>query len=40
MAEAIKDTVNNLLEKLNLSSPKDEGVSAKPPSDEEVKGLK
>lgn len=40
MAEAIKDTVNNLLEKLNLTSSKDESVSTKPPSDEEVKELK
>ena len=40
MTEAIKDTVNNLLEKLNLGSKEEPGVPAKPPTEEEVKTLK
>ena len=40
MAEAIKGTVSNLLEKLNLSSPKDEGVPEKVPTEDEVTELK
>ena len=39
MAAAIKDTVNNLLEKLNITT-KDEGVPPKEPSAEELKDLK
>lgn len=39
MATAVKDTVNSLLEKLNLSS-KDEGVRPKEPSAEELKSLR
>lgn len=39
MAAAVKDTVNNLLEKLNITS-KDEGVPATEPSAEELKDLK
>ncbi|KAI9817271.1 MAG: UDP-N-acetylglucosamine pyrophosphorylase [Pycnora praestabilis] len=38
MAAAVKDTVNNLLERLNLSS-KDEGEPKREPSGEELKGL-
>lgn len=38
MAAAVKDTVNNLLEKLNLTS-RDEGVPPREPSDEELKSL-
>ncbi|MCJ1327414.1 UDP-N-acetylglucosamine pyrophosphorylase [Thelotrema lepadinum] len=40
MTEAIKDTVNTLLEKLNLGSKEEPGVPTKPPTDEEVKTLK
>ena len=40
MTEAIKDTVSNLLEKLNLSPKDDSGVPTKPPTDEEIKALK
>ena len=40
MADSIKGTVQNLLEKLNLSSPKEEGVPVQPPSEDEVKSLK
>lgn len=39
MAAAVKDTVNSLLEKLNLTS-RDEGVPPKEPSDEELKNLR
>ena len=39
MAAAVRDTVNNLLDKLNLSS-KDEGVPPKEPSEQEVKDLR
>ena len=39
MTEAVKDTVNNLLEKLNLTS-KDEGVPAKEPSEQDINELR
>ncbi|MCJ1264642.1 UDP-N-acetylglucosamine pyrophosphorylase [Lobaria immixta] len=39
MAAAVKDTVNSLLEKLNLTS-RDGGVPPKEPSDEELKELR
>lgn len=39
MAAAVKDTVNNFLEKLNITS-RDEGVPPKEPSDEELKELR
>jgi UDP-N-acetylglucosamine/UDP-N-acetylgalactosamine diphosphorylase len=39
MAAAVKDTVNNLLEKLNIGS-KEDGVPPKEPSESEVKTLR
>lgn len=39
MAAAVKDTVNNLLERLNLTS-KDHGIPPKQPTDQELKDLK
>lgn len=39
MAAAVKDTVNNLLERLNLTS-SDEGDTSKEPSDEELNNLR
>ena len=39
MAAAVKDTVNNLLERLNLTS-RDEGDTSKGPSEEELKNLR
>ncbi|MCJ1299471.1 UDP-N-acetylglucosamine pyrophosphorylase [Hypocenomyce scalaris] len=39
MAAAVRDTVNNLLDKLNLRS-KEEGVPPKEPSEQEVKDLR
>lgn len=39
MAAAVRDTVNNLLDKLNLSS-KDEGIPPKEPSEQELKSLR
>lgn len=39
MAAAVKDTVNSLLERLNLTS-RDEGVPPEEPSDEELKTLR
>ena len=40
MAEAIKDTVNNMLSALNLGGKKDEGPQIEPPSKEEYERMK
>ncbi|KAL9121552.1 MAG: hypothetical protein Q9187_001886 [Circinaria calcarea] len=40
MTEIVKDTVNSILEKLHITSSKEEAIALKEPNDEDLKGLR